>query len=147
MRRKSLVVRPGVEEEKQDENGAEDSNDDHIEEISPERWRQAQQRWRRDREQYRKELAEKDAEVERLRAEVERFKRQRIERDNSPMEEERKESPDAGGAQGGAADAGGAQRTSRVAEFCRERAEGLATGHTAKDVDSAQKEASPCQVI
>jgi hypothetical protein len=95
----SLVVRSGNEEEKKqasavEEKGAEVGDDlDQIEEISPERWRQAQERWRRDREQYRKELAEKNAEVERLRGEVERFKRQRVEHDDSPMEDEHKEPP------------------------------------------------------
>ena len=68
----SLVVRDKNTEEKSrtsasNENEAEEDDDDQIKEISPERWRQAQQRWKRDREQYQKELREKDAEVERLR--------------------------------------------------------------------------------
>ena len=135
-------MRPSNEEEKKrasaaEEEGAEEEDDpDQLEEISLERWRQAQEQWRRDREQYRKELADKNAEVERLRAEVERFKRQRVERADEPMEEERKEH----------ADAGGAQRISRAAQSCRERAEGTAI-EQAKDLDAEQKEPSPCQVI
>ena len=87
----SLLVRSVHDkDEKKGEEVAEEDNLDLVEEISAERWRQAQDRWRRDREQYKKELAEKDVEVERLRAEVERFKRQRVEQ---PVEEERKEEP------------------------------------------------------
>ena len=94
----SLVVRPRDKEEKGrasalDEKGVDEDDDDQVEEISLERWREAQQRWKRDREQYQKELREKDAEVERLRTLVERFKRQRVERDDSPMEDDSEEQP------------------------------------------------------
>jgi hypothetical protein len=87
----SLLVRPVHDkDEKQSEEDADEDNLDLVEEISAERWRQAQERWRRDREQYKKELAEKDVEVERLRAEVESFKRQRVEeeRKQGPVQEE-----------------------------------------------------------
>ena len=90
----SLVVQADNKDEKEDVSMEDDENEDQIEEISAEQWQQKQAQWQRDREQYEKALAAKDAEVEQLRAEVERFKRQRVERQEQAMEEERKEAPD-----------------------------------------------------
>jgi hypothetical protein len=90
----SLVVRTDSEKEKKRVAVADDEkkeDGDQVEEITAEQWQQKQEEWQREKEQYKQALAAKDAEVDQLRAEVERFKRQRVEREEQPMEEERKE--------------------------------------------------------